>query len=105
MLVPEGAVGRDVVPPAPPSGLAVVPREGALEVVWSPSPDAGLDGYRVYRWVDEGERELVAEIAAGTTTWLDDTGQGGILYRYTVTAVDAAGNEGPASGVAEGIRP
>jgi hypothetical protein len=96
---------RDVIPPSPPSGLAVVPREGALEVVWSPSSDAGLAGYRVYRWEGEAEPELVAEIPAGTTTWLDDTGRGGVLYRYTVTAVDAAGNEGPTSGAAEGIRP
>lgn len=95
---------RDVVPPSPPSGLAVVPREGALEVVWSPSSDGGLASYRVYRAAAGGEREQVAEIAAGTTTWVDTTGEGGVLYRYTVTAVDAAGNEGPPSGSAEGIR-
>ena len=95
---------RDIVPPAPPSGLAVVPRDGALEVVWSPSPDAGLATYRVYRAAAGAEAEKVAEIPAGTTTWVDTTGEGGTLYRYTVTAVDAAGNEGPPSGSAEGIR-
>jgi hypothetical protein len=95
---------RDIVPPGPPSGLAVVPRDGALEVVWSPSPDASLAGYRVYRAVSGAEAERVAEVPAGTTTWVDSTGEGGVLYTYTVTAVDAAGNEGPPSGSAEGIR-
>jgi fibronectin type 3 domain-containing protein len=95
---------RDIVPPAPPGGLAVVPRDGALEVVWSPSPDVGLATYRVYRAAAGAEAERVAEIPAGTTTWVDTTGEGGVLYRYTVTAVDAAGNEGPSSGSAEGIR-
>ena len=36
-------------PPAAPAGVAVLPREGGLEVLWSPSADADLAGYRVYR--------------------------------------------------------
>ena len=95
----------DVIPPAPPSGLAVVPRDGALEVVWSPTPDASLASYRIYRASDRGESEQIAEVPAGTTTWLDTAGEVGVLYRYSVTAVDGAGNEGPSSGSAEGIRP
>jgi hypothetical protein len=95
---------RDVVPPAPPSGLAVVPRAGGLEVVWSPGGEAGLASYRIYRGVGDGEPERVGEVPAGTTTWLDTTGESGVLYRYRVSAVDAAGNEGAPSGSAEGIR-
>lgn len=95
---------RDVIPPVPPSGLAVVPRDGALEVVWSPTADSSLASYRIYRSVAGGEAEPVGEAPAGTTTWLDTTGEGGVLYRYSVTAVDGAGNEGPPSGSAEGIR-
>jgi hypothetical protein len=96
---------KDILPPSPPSGLAVVPRDGGLEVVWSPSADAGLASYRIYRSAGGEEPEQVGEAPAGTTTWLDTSGEGGILYRYTVTSVDGAGNEGPPSGSAEGIHP
>ncbi len=96
---------KDILPPSPPSGLAVVPRDGGLEVVWSPSADAGLASYRIYRSAGGEEPEQVGEAPAGTATWLDPSGEGGILYRYTVTSVDGAGNEGPPSGSAEGIRP
>jgi predicted small lipoprotein YifL len=96
---------RDIVPPAPPSGLAVVPRGGGLEVVWSPSSDNDLGGYRIYRAAGAGEAEKVGEVPAGTTVWLDTAPQPGVLHRYTVTAFDQAGNEGPPSGAAQGRGP
>ena len=43
---------RDVTPPAAPAGLAVLPREGGLELLWSPSAEEDLAGYRVYRAVE-----------------------------------------------------
>jgi hypothetical protein len=93
---------RDITPPPPPTGLAVVPREGGLDVVWSPSPAADLGGYRVYRATGEGAAEVVAEVAAEETAWHDTVVRAGVLYRYTLTALDRAGNEGPPSGSAEG---
>ena len=96
---------RDIAPPSPPSGLAVVPRDGGLEVVWSPSSESDLGGYRIYRTIGEGEVERVGEVPAGTTAWLDTAPQAGVLYRYTVTAFDQAGNEGPPSGSARGRGP
>jgi hypothetical protein len=96
---------RDIAPPPPPSGLAVVPREGGLEVVWSPSSEADLGGYRIYRAAGGGEPERVGEVPAGTTVWLDTETETRVLYRYTVTAFDQAGNEGPPSGAAQGRGP
>jgi hypothetical protein len=84
---------RDVTPPAPPAGLAVLPREGGLEILWSPSAEPDLAGYRVYRAGPGGEPKRVAEVAAGRTSWLDESAQRGVEYRYTVTAFDKAGNE------------
>ena len=95
---------KDIVPPGPPSGLAVVPRGGGLEVVWSPATDGGVASYRIYRSTGGGEAERIGEVPVGTTTWLDASGESAVLYRYSVTAVDGAGNEGPPSGSAEGIR-
>jgi hypothetical protein len=96
---------RDIAPPSPPTGLAVVPREGGLEVVWSPSSASDLAGYRVYRAAGQGEASKVGEVPAGATAWLDTTTAAGVLYRYTVTAFDRAGNEGPPSGTAQGRGP
>ncbi|MCG6922367.1 MAG: fibronectin type III domain-containing protein [Acidobacteria bacterium] len=96
---------RDIAPPSPPSGLAVVPRDEGLEVVWSPSSDSDLGGYRIYRASGAGEPERVGEVPAGTTTWLDTAPQPGVLHRYTVTAFDQAGNESPPSGAAQGRGP
>jgi hypothetical protein len=84
---------RDVTPPAPPAGLAVLPREGGLEILWSPSAESDLAGYRVYRAGPGGEPKRVAEVAAGRSSWLDESAQQGVDYRYTVTAFDKAGNE------------
>jgi len=84
---------RDVSPPAPPAGLAVFPREGGLEVLWSPSAEADLAGYRVYREAPDGSPEKVADVGTNRAAWLDETAGRGVVYRYTVTALDQAGNE------------
>jgi hypothetical protein len=84
---------RDITPPAAPAGLAVLPREGGLEVLWSPSAEPDLAGYRVYRAAPGGEPERVAEVPAARASWLDDSAKRGVAYRYAVTAYDQAGNE------------
>jgi len=93
---------HDITPPSPPTGLAVVPRDEGLEVVWSPSPAPDLGGYRIYRAAGEGDAEVVAEVAAADTAWHDTLVEAGVLYRYSIAALDRAGNEGPPSGAAEG---
>ena len=95
---------RDVEPPAPPAGVAVIPREGGLEVLWSPSPEPDLAAYRVYRRSGEQEPQLQVELPVGTTAWLDAGAAPDTLHSYTVTAVDGAGNESAPSGAAEGRR-
>jgi hypothetical protein len=95
---------RDIAPPAAPAGLAVLPREGGLEILWSPSAEADLAGYRVYRTAPGGGPERIAEVGAGRAAWLDEGAERGVAYRYTVTAVDKAGNEsGPTEPVEAGL--
>jgi hypothetical protein len=84
---------RDVTAPAAPSGVAVLPRAGGIEVLWGPSADADLAGYRVYRAAAGGPREKVAEVATNRSAWLDETARRGVAYAYTVAAFDQAGNE------------
>jgi hypothetical protein len=86
---------RDVTAPAMPVGLVVLPRETGLELLWSPSAEADLAGYRVYRTAPGGEPERLAEVDQAHSSWLDTTAQRGVAYRYAVSAFDHAGNESP----------
>jgi hypothetical protein len=84
---------RDVEPPAPPSGLAVLPRQAGLEVLWTPSSESDLAGYRVYRQAAGEPRARVAEVELSRSAWLDTTARPGVVYHYEVTAFDQDGNE------------
>jgi hypothetical protein len=96
---------RDTTPPATPVGLAVLPRAGALELLWSPSDESDLAGYRVYREAPGEPRRRLAEVAADKAAFLDEAAAKGATYRYTVTAFDRSGNESPPSEAAEGSLP
>jgi hypothetical protein len=96
---------RDIEPPAAPSGLAVLPRDKGLEVLWTPSVEADLAGYGVYREAKGEPRHKLADVEAGRSSWLDESASRGMDYRYTVTAVDRAGNESPEAPLVEGSLP
>jgi predicted small lipoprotein YifL len=95
---------RDISPPAAPTGLAVVPRERGLEVVWTPSTDQDVAAYRVYREGPGEPRRRLAEIPAGGSAWTDEAAKPGVTYRYSLTAVDQAGNESAATAPVEASR-
>ena len=84
---------RDITAPATPAGVAVLPREGGLEVLWAPSADADLAGYRVYRAAPGAQRERIAEVGTNVSSVVDETAGKGITYAYSVAAFDQAGNE------------
>jgi len=84
---------RDIVAPAAPAGVAVLLREGGLEILWSHSAAADLAGYRVYRTAHGAPRERIAEVGTNRSAFLDETARRGVAYAYTVAAFDQAGNE------------
>ena len=96
---------KDVEPPAAPTGVAALVRDGAMEVSWSPSSEPDLAAYRVYRARAGAAPERLAEVGAGESAYRDTTLAAGVPHVYTVTAVDAAGNESPPSAPAEGALP
>ena len=96
---------RDIQPPAAPTGTAVLPRERGLEVLWTPSPEQDLAGYRVYREAPGEARSRVVELEAARSAWLDATARAGVVYQYDVTAIDRAGNESPRSPAVEASLP
>jgi hypothetical protein len=95
---------KDITPPAAPAGLTAVVHDGSVELNWSPSSETDLKLYRVYRAAGRGAPAPLADVPAGQTTFVDASpGEG--AHRYTVTAVDRAGNESPASNAADARTP
>lgn len=103
----------DTFPPAAPQGLVVVlvPRQGNtpahLELSWAISPETDIAGYNVYRSEQEGAKGLrltgeTAQKLLLTPAFSDMNVQSGHRYFYTITAVDRAGNESPASAAVSG---
>jgi hypothetical protein len=97
---------RDIVPPATPTGVAALGGADGVEVSWTPSTEADLASYRVYRQAgDGGARERLGEVVPPETALRDTTAAPAARYVYTVTAVDTAGNESTPSAPAPGGRP
>lgn len=91
---------KDVVPPPAPGGLTAVVEGGAVSLSWSPVTSTDLAAYRVYRSSGNAAPERLAELPASETRYRDSRLPPGELARYSVTAVDAVGNESEASGAA-----
>jgi fibronectin type 3 domain-containing protein len=86
----------DVTKPSAPERLSAVAAGGPdrVELSWSPaSDDVGVSGYRIYR---DGSAVPLASVGASTTSFSDAAVAPAREYSYTVTAVDAGGNESDA---------
>jgi fibronectin type 3 domain-containing protein len=90
---PVGVVSKDIFAPAAPSGLTAVASLNTIELGWERNSEADFGHYSVYR--AEGEGPF---IAAGEKVeepaFSDKQITSGKTYRYAVSAVDQAGNEG-----------
>lgn len=86
-----GNIGTtDTTPPSVPTGLATTNVSGnSISLRWNASTDnsggSGLKGYNIVR--DSG-----APIFTASATFTDDNRLPDTLYKYTVSAVDVAGN-------------
>jgi hypothetical protein len=86
--------GQDLVAPAAPTNLGVTEGDGQVGLSWAGVADAAV--YQVYRSPVSGG----GYVLVGGTTGMAYTDTGlvnGQHYYYVVSAVDAAGNEGPMS--------
>lgn len=98
-------VMRDITPPAAPAGIAVLPRAAGLELIWSPSGEQDLAGYRVLRSSPGGDPRKIADLEPGKTSYLDESAQRGARYSYSIVAVDQAGNQSARSEAVEAALP
>lgn len=95
----------DVFPPAVPSGLQAVfsgPGQKAfVDLIWAPVADVDLAGYNVYRHEGSGPATKVNAELIKTLAYRDADVLSGKRYFYSVSAVDARGNESARSEEAE----
>jgi fibronectin type 3 domain-containing protein len=91
------APAPDTTAPTAPANLTAHAVSGGIALQWTASTDnVGVSGYVVYR---AGTR--VGDVSADALSYQDTSDvRPGTAYSYTVTAVDAAGNESPASNTA-----
>ena len=99
---PIKVFAHDTFPPAVPSGLQAVfsgvGQQPFIDLIWAPDTDADLAGYNVYRREEGGERRKANPELVKTPAFRDLNVASGHTYVYSVTAVDARGNESAHSG-------
>jgi hypothetical protein len=94
----EAAVDyRDVFPPPAPARLEALPEAGLVRLVWDPVPAPDLAGYLVFRAEGGGEPVQLTPQPIKDSFLTDTSAKAGTRYRYTVRAVDTAGNMSPPS--------
>ena len=88
---------NDVYPPGVPTGLQAVfsgPGQASfVDLLWAPNTDADLAGYNVYRREEGRQPVKINRELVKTPAFRDTKGEGGKTYFYSVSAVDARGNE------------
>ena len=93
----------DHVGPGAPIVTALEAGDGMIIVRWNPAPDPDVAGYQVYR-LEKGQktRLTAAPLAADGREFHDTTVRAGVVYGYSVSALDGSGNEGTLSEVRSG---
>jgi hypothetical protein len=94
---PVRVVARDVFPPAAPTGLQAVfsgpGQKPFVDLIWAANTEADLAGYNVYRRQTSGEPSKINTGLVKTPAYRDADILPGHEYFYSITAVDARGNE------------
>ena len=83
---------RDLQPPPAPTEVVTLLGERSVRILWQASEAGDLAGYHVYRAVEGREASRLTSTPVSATE-LSDTPPPGSQYVYSVTAVDASGNE------------
>jgi hypothetical protein len=98
---PVRVVAHDVFPPKTPFGLQAVfsgpGQKPFIDLVWAGNSEADLAGYNVYRHEAGSESVKINTELVKTPAFRDSEVVPGHQYFYSISAVDARGNESPRS--------
>ena len=86
------ALPVDVYPPKAPVRVDALPEGRLVRVLWDPVDAADLAGYVVFRAEDASPPKRMNDAPLTDPFFTDTTVQPGRRYRYTVRAIDRAGN-------------
>jgi hypothetical protein len=85
------AVVADITPPAVVDGVRVVSSNTDNRIFWEGVEDEDLAGYKIYRRpADRKKAELIGEVGATQTLFVDENPLPETAVYYTVTAIDNA---------------
>ena len=70
------------------------PGSGKVTLSWTPSSITTAAVYRIYRWMANSSRTLIANVNPPATSYVDSPLINDTTYYYQMTAVDATGSEG-----------
>ena len=85
-----------------PTGLTATPAAGKVDLAWTASTDnVAVTGYRVRR----DNVDITPTTGITGTTFSDTTVTAATTYSYTVSALDAAGNQSAPSNPATATTP
>jgi hypothetical protein len=94
---PFRVVAHDTLPPATPTGLQAVfsgpGQKPFIDLVWAGNGEADLTGYNVYRHEAGSELLKINTELVKTTAFRDANLVPGHEYFYSISAIDARGNE------------
>jgi hypothetical protein len=97
LLFGDPAMTLKVPLPLRPEGLRAQGNGNAVDLSWDEATDCNggaVSGYNIYRSITPGGNYLKVNTSLITETQYDETsGQSGTTYYYTVTSVDADGDE------------
>jgi hypothetical protein len=80
---------QDFTPPAPPRGLVAVPGTDGVALTWDANPESDLLGYLVYRREPSSLTAVrLVETPIRASTFTDRAARPGLMYLYSLTAVD-----------------
>lgn len=97
------AVPQDLIPPPAPMSIVAVPAEGGVELRWERVAENTVR-YHIYRRAEDEPRfRRVTDESIAVNRFTDDPPPG--AYIYTVSALDAAGNESATGGQARVLVP
>lgn len=85
----------DVYPPPAPSRLDALSEGNLVRLIWDPVDAPDLAGYLVFRAEESGAPARLTKDPLVDPFYTDETARPGARYRYTVRAVDRAGNQSP----------
>jgi hypothetical protein len=83
---------RDVFAPPAPGRLDALSEGRLVRLVWDPVAASDLAGYAIFRTEGAGAPERLNQDLVKESFFNDETVQAGRRYRYTVKAIDTAGN-------------